>query len=86
MCHLQNGTIILIQEHLAITNRKRTHMIEFGTLGNYKHVQNSRFCVFHTVILPSVTFLHELLTIDQNIYLLIKNDNNAHFAYELLWV
>ena len=27
--------------HLAITNRKRTHMMEFGTLGNSKNIYNT---------------------------------------------
>ena len=40
----------------------------------------------YVMILTSVIFGHELQTIDQNIYLFLQNYNDAHFAYELLWV
>ena len=72
--------------HLEITNRKRMQMIEFGSLGNYKHVQHTMFSLYHTVIVQRVIFLLEFLIIDQNMYLLITNDKNTYFGYELLWV
>ena len=40
----------------------------------------------YVMIRTSVIFGHELQTIDQNIYLLQKIHNDAHFAYQLLWV
>ena len=40
----------------------------------------------YVMILISVIFGHELQTTDQNIYLFLKNYNDAHFAYQLLWV
>ena len=61
-------------------------MIEFGSLGNYKHVQHIMFFPYHTVIVQSVIFLLQFLCIDQNIYLFIINDKNTYFGYELLWV
>ena len=56
--------------HLAITNRKKTHdgIWNFGQ--KQKHVQHSRLSLLHTVILPSVMFLHEFtskyILVDEN--------------------
>ena len=61
-------------------------MIEFESLGNYKHVQHTMFSPYHTVIVWSVISLLKFLFIDQNIYLFIINDKNTYFGYELLWV
>ena len=38
------------------------------------------------MILTSVICGHNLQTIDQNIYMFLKIYNDAHFAYQLLWV
>ena len=40
----------------------------------------------YVMILTSVIFGHKLQTIDQNMYMFLKNYNDAHFAYQLLWV
>ena len=40
----------------------------------------------YVMILTSVIFGHKLQTIDQNIYFFLKNYNDVHFAYQLLWV
>ena len=40
----------------------------------------------YVMILTSVIFGHKLQTIDQNICTFLKNYNDTHFAYQLLWV
>ena len=47
-------------------------MIEFGSLGNYKHVQHIIFSPYHTVIVQSVIILETLKTI---LYLAITYAN-----------
>ena len=38
------------------------------------------------MILSSVILLHNFLTSHKSIYFFIKNNNNVHFTYQLLWV
>ena len=55
-CMLMADTVMISQTsektmlHLEITNQQRMQMIEFGSLGNYKHVQHIMFFPYHTVI------------------------------------
>ena len=58
--------------HLEKTNRQSMQMIEFGSLGNYKHVQHTMFSPYHTVIVQSVIILETLKTM---LYLAITYAN-----------
>ena len=70
----------------------------FNTTG-FVHVRDTyshHMCLSHGIhmvtispyvmILTSVICGHHLQTIHPNTYLFVKNYNNAHFAYQLLWM
>ena len=48
------------------------------------HTYGPHICLCHDTC--KCNFWHELQTIDQNIYLFLKNHNHAQFAYQLLWL
>ena len=94
--------------HLAITCRKRTYIIEFGTLDNCKIILTQHICsadCIHTFVCSS----HQISVVKNydkpdiqsegiefhNVWIITsnsemagnsKNHNNAHFAYQFLWV
>ena len=71
--HVQHSRFCILDRYILPPHL----LISWHTYGNH-------ICLFHDTY--RCNFWHELQTIHQNIYLFIKNHNNAHFAYQLLWV
>ena len=71
--HVQHSTFSFLDRYILSSHLP----ISWHTYGDHTYL-------FHDTY--KYNFLHELLTIHWNIYLFIKKPNNAHFAYQLLWV
>ena len=40
----------------------------------------------YVMVLTNFIFQHAICTIHKNVYVFLKNYNNVHFTYQLLWV